>query len=137
MATWADVAEVALSLPETSQHESRDGVRAWRVRGDVFVWERPLRKADLAELGEQAPADPPLAAYVPDLGAKEALLADEPDVYFTTSHFRDHRSVLARLELLSSADLVALLTEAWLSRAPKRLAKAYLASQAPHDPGDA
>ena len=61
MASWDDVARLALSLPSTSEKESR-GLRQWLVRDKLFVWERPLRKADLAALGPEAPAGPILGA---------------------------------------------------------------------------
>ena len=62
----------------------RGAAARWRVRDKGFVWERPLGKKDVAELGDAAPAGPVVAAYVPDEGAKLALIAEEPDVYFTT-----------------------------------------------------
>ncbi len=67
-------------------------------------------------------------AHVPDLGAKEALLTEDPDVYFTTPHFDGYSAILVRLEEIDVADLEELIVEAWLARAPKRLAKAYLAA---------
>jgi hypothetical protein len=70
-----------------------------------------------------------LAARVPDLGAKEALLATDPEVCFTTPHFDGYPAVLVRLDLVEQTDLEELLAEAWLSRAPKRLARAYLESR--------
>ena len=59
---------------------------------------------------------------MPDLGAKEALIADEPEVYFTTPHFDGYPAVLVRLERIGVPELKELLVEAWLARAPKRLA---------------
>ena len=97
------------------------------MKDKLFAWERPLRQADLAELGDRAPDDPPLAARVPDLGAREALLADAPDIYFATSHFDGYPIVLVHLDRIGRAELEELLTEAWLSRAPKRIANTYLA----------
>jgi hypothetical protein len=67
-----------------------------------------------------------VAAYVPDEGAKLALVAAEPDVYFTTSHFDGYPAVLCRLEELDQQALTELVTEAWVCRAPKRLAAQYL-----------
>jgi hypothetical protein len=67
-----------------------------------------------------------LAARVPDLGAKEALLADDPDVYFTTPHFDGYPAVLVRLDRIEVSELEELLVEAWLARAPKRLATEHL-----------
>jgi hypothetical protein len=125
MASWDDVRRNANALPETSER-SGDAVQ-WRVKDKLFAWERPLRQADLAELGDLAPSDPPLAARVPDLGAREALLADAPDIYFATSHFDGYPIVLVHLDRIGRTELEELLTEAWLSRAPKRVANAYLA----------
>jgi|SRR5918996_1488721 hypothetical protein len=125
MATWDDVRRIATALPETAER-SGDAVQ-WRVKDKLFAWERPLRSADRAELGDRAPVDPPLAARVPDLGARQALLADAPDIYFATSHFDGYPIVLVHLDRIGRAELEELLTEAWLCRAPKRVAKAYLA----------
>jgi hypothetical protein len=58
---------------------------------------------------------------VPDEGAKTALVADEPDVYFTTHHFDGYPAVLCRLDELDDRSLTELVTEAWACRAPKRL----------------
>jgi hypothetical protein len=124
MATWDDVRRIALALPETRE-ELAWGSPAWKVAGRMFGWERPLRPADLRALGEAAPDGPILGAYVPDLGAKEALLADAPEIYFTTPHFDGHPVVLVRLERIEPPELEELLTEAWLLRAPKRLAVRY------------
>jgi hypothetical protein len=123
MATWDDVRRMATALPEV---EGRSGRNEWRVRDKAFVFERPLRRSDLEALGDEAPAAPILGAWVPDLIAKEALLADAPDVYFTTPHFDGYRLVLVRLETIDVAELEELVVEAWLSRAPKRLARSYV-----------
>lgn len=73
-----------------------------------------------------APDGPILGAYVPGLGVKEALLADAPEIYFTIPHFDGHAVILVRLERIEPPELAELLTEAWLLRAPKRLAARYL-----------
>lgn len=128
MATWDDVRRIALALPETSERGSHDDLPAWRVRDKLFVWDRPLRASDRAALGADAPDGPVLGARVPDLGAKEALLADDPAVYFTTPHFDGHPSVLVRLDRIGVPELTELITEAWYARAPKRLAAAHRSS---------
>lgn len=125
MATWDDVDRLALALPETTADVSR-GQRRWNVRSKGFVWERPLRQSDLKALGAAAPAGPILGVRVEHLVAKEALLADDPAIFFTTPHFDGYPAVLVRLEDISTGELEELVTEAWLSRAPKRLAKTYL-----------
>ena len=120
MATWDDVARICLALPATAEGTSR-GRRQWQVRGKAFVWERPLGKKDVAELGEAAPTGAVVAAYVPDEGAKHALIAEEPDVYSTTSRFDGYPAVLCRLEPLDEQSLTELAAEAWTCRAPRRL----------------
>jgi hypothetical protein len=125
VATWDDVRRIALGLPETSEEVSW-GHAHWRVKGKGFVWERPLRRSDLEALGDAAPEGPILGARVEHLVAKEALLADDPNVFFTTPHFDGFPAVLVRLDEISGEDLEEVIVEAWLCRAPKRLAQAYL-----------
>jgi hypothetical protein len=125
MASWEDVRRMALALPDTDERDSR-GTRQWRVKDKLFTWERPLRKKEIESLKGEASDGPILAARVEHLGAKEALLADDPSLYFTTSHFDGYAAILVRLERISTADLQELVTEAWLARAPKRLVDAFL-----------
>jgi hypothetical protein len=125
MASWDDVRRIALALPETSERVAR-GACQWRVKDKLFVWERPLRGGEIEALGAAAPSGAIVAARVEHLGAKEALLADDPRVFFTTPHFDGYPAILARLERIAVADLGELITEAWLARAPKRLVEAYL-----------
>ena len=125
MATWDDVRREALALPETSERVSRDLLQ-WRVRDKLFVWERPLRRSDLEALGDAAPDGPILGARVEHVGAKEALIADDPELYFTTPHFDGYPAILVRLDPLDPDDLREVVVEAWLARAPKRLADDYL-----------
>lgn len=129
MATWDDVRRLALALPETAEKASYGGAPGWTVKGKGFVWDRPLRRADLDTLGPAAPDGPVLGALVPDLGAKDALLAAQPDLYFTTPHFDAYAVVLVRLDRIDVDELEELVVEAWLARAPKRLAAAFLADR--------
>lgn len=132
MASWEDVRALALALPDTDETLSR-GMRFWRVvsrpKPKLFVWERPLRASDLRALGDAAPDGPILGARVEHLGAKEALLAADPRVYFTTPHFEGYPAVLVRLERIADDDLEELIVDAWLARAPARVARAYLAER--------
>ena len=121
VATWDDVARVSLALPGTREAVSAGGRRRWQVGGKTFLRERPLHRKDLDELGEQAPSGPVLVASVPDEGAKAALLAAEPEVYFTTSHFDGWSAVLCRLERLDEEALTELAEDAWAARAPRGL----------------
>ena len=121
MAGWNDVARIASALPEASEGSSYGDTRSWRVRDKAFAWERPLRRADLTELGDDAPAGPVLAVRVPDVGARDALIADSPGVYFTTAHFAGFPAVLVRLDEIEVGELEEVLDEAWSCRAPRRL----------------
>jgi hypothetical protein len=127
VATWRDVRRIALALPEVTEKPSGTGLAFWLVKDKSFAWERPLRKSDLAALGEAAPKGAILGVRVQDLDMKDALLSEEPNIYFTTPHFNGYPAVLVRLNAISVGELRELLTDAWVNRAPKRLAKAFLA----------
>src|SRR5919112_3243942 len=118
MATWDDVRRLALAMPEAEERVSRD-MRQWRVKEKLFVWERPLRRSDLEALGDAAPGGPILGARVEHLVAKEALLADDSGVFFTTPHFDGYPAILVRLDQIAVDELEEVIVEAWLNRAPK------------------
>lgn len=131
MATWDDVRRLALQLPETSERASGDGLPQWRVKDKLFVWERPLRRSDLAALGPAAAetgafSGPILGARVADEGVRAALIADDPRVFFTIPHFEGYPAVLVHLDEIGADELAEVVTDAWLARAPKRLVTAYL-----------
>lgn len=129
MATLEDARRLALSLPETTEKQAW-GQATWRVKDKMFVWERPLRTGDLAELGDAAPDGEILGVRVEHLVAKEAMIADAPETYFTTSHFDGHPMVLVRLDEISLEELEEITVEAWLDRAPKKLRQAFLDAEA-------
>jgi hypothetical protein len=128
MATWEDVRRLALALPETTEKLSW-GYSFWKVKDKGFVWERPFRKTDLAQLGDAAPQGEILGVYTGDLGEKELLLADPEAGFFTIPHLDGYPALLILLEPLAEEQLAELVEDAWLARAPKRLADAYLAER--------
>ncbi len=119
MADLEDVRRLALALPGAQERQGRDGA-SWTVRGALFVWERPLRKGDLAALGDAAPTGTVLGVRVADEGVKQALLASDADVVFTTPHFDGYPAVLVRLDDVSAGALEELVVDAWRSRASQR-----------------
>jgi hypothetical protein len=127
MAGWDDVRRIALSLPDAGERTSR-GHAQWTVKDKLFVWERPLRKSDLEALGESAPDGPILGARVEHEIAKQALIADDPDVFFTTPHFDGYPAILVQLEKIDPKALEEVVVEAWLCRAPPRLVKEFTES---------
>ena len=126
MATWTDVRRIAMALPDAEEGASYRDL-AWKVRGKSFLWERPLSAKDVEQLGGSAPSGPILGVRTADLDAKEALLAAEPDCCFTIPHFDGYPAVLVHLDRVPADLLAELAADAWLARAPKRLAAAYRA----------
>jgi hypothetical protein len=126
VATWRDVRRIALAMPGTVEERSKSGQCTWLVNDKFFVWERPLRKSDIAALGAAAPTGPILGVRTSDLEMKEALLLSRPSVFFTTPHFDGYPAVLVRLGKIASAMLKDVVVEAWLATAPKRVAAAFL-----------
>ena len=131
VATMADLDELALSLPQVTKEVTDDGRPSYLVHGKAFVLQRGRRPDALdAETGERL--DDVLMFRVADLDVKELMLADDRGAYFTTPHFKGYPAVLVRiprLELLDRDELHDLVAEAWLTRAQKRVAKAWLAEQ--------
>jgi hypothetical protein len=126
VATYEDVARTALALPEVTQGE-RHGNKTWFVAGKAFAWERPFSKADLRRFGDETPPTGPiLAVRVEDLGEKEAVLAANPEAFFTIPHFDGYSAVLIELPAVSEKALREAITDGWLACAPPKLASQYL-----------
>ncbi len=70
-----------------------------------------------------------LGVRVGSLEEKDALLAAEPDVLFTIPHFDGYPAVLVRLDEIDRDRLAEILDDAWLTRAPARVAKQWLAER--------
>jgi hypothetical protein len=125
MATWDDVASIVDELQLTDERSPHE----WRVGKKLIAWERPMRKSDreaLAALRIEPPDGDILGVRVADEGVKFALIADEPDVYFTTPHFDGYPAVLVKLAEIDELGLRELIVEAWLTQAPKRLVQEFL-----------
>jgi len=124
-----DLDRVALALPETVKDVSDDGRPRYLVHGKLFCLHRGRRPDALdPETGERL--DDVLMFRVADLGVKELLLADDRGIFFTTPHFDGYPAVLVRIPRLAELDeseLGDLVADAWLTRAQKRVAKAWLA----------
>jgi hypothetical protein len=128
VATLEDARRIALALPGTSEKVSWGSLH-WRVGDKGFAWERPLRKTDLVAVGASAPDGEILGVRVADLEEKEALVASEPDVFFTIPHFDGWPAVLVRLDAIEVDELTEVITDAWLDRAPKTLRETFLAER--------
>ena len=128
MASTDDLDELALALPSATKEVSADGRPAYLVHGKLFCCHRSRRRDAIdPDTGERL--DDVVMFRVADLGVKELLLADARGVFFTTPHFDGYPAVLVRIPYLARIDreeLRDLVAEAWLTRAQKRLARAWL-----------
>ncbi len=107
MVTEAQVRQIALSLPGAFEQPSYGGRPSWRTKPRMFAW---LREDPVA-----------LVVWVASLDAMRALLAGEPDTFFTTPHYDGHSIVLVRLEAVTVARATELITQSWRLRAPASL----------------
>jgi hypothetical protein len=125
----ADLDKLALSMPLATKDVSDDGRPSYYVHGKMFCFHRSRRPDAIdSESGERM--DDVLMFRVADLDVKELFLADDRGLFFTTPHFNGYPAVLLRIPDLKKIDrdeLRDLVAEAWLTRAQKRVAKAWLA----------
>jgi hypothetical protein len=135
MTTMADLDELALAMPQATKAVSDDGRPAYSVHGKLFCIHRS-RRPDAVDPETGQRLDDVLMFRVADLGVKELLLSDDRGLFFTTPHFNGYPAVLVRIPDLARMDREELrdtVAEAWLTRAQKRVAKAWLAEHAPAD----
>ena len=125
----SDIHELAASMPGVTKEEGGRGV--YQVSRKSFLFFRGERPDAVdAETGERL--TDVVVFWVADQAEKEAVLADESLPFFTTPHFNGHTSVLLRESRVGELDrdqLAEFVYDAWLARAPKRAAKAWLAER--------
>jgi hypothetical protein len=110
MITEDDVRRVALSLPATTEKPSY-GTPGFRVKDKLF-----------ARIREEGNA---VVVWVEDEEEKHALIASDPDTFFTIPHYDGYAMVLVRFRAVGVDELEELLTDAWRLRAPKRLREQF------------
>ena len=123
-----DLDALALALPDVTK-ELNEGRPSYAVAGKRFCFHRSPRP-DAVDPGTGERLDDVLVFWVEDLAVKE-LLVESDSVYFTTPHWNGYSAVLVRipdLKKLEKAELRDRIEEAWLKRAPKKLAKEWLGS---------
>ena len=131
MATMRDLDRLALALPQTTKEVSEDGRPSYLVNGKMFCFHRS-RRPDAVDPDSGERLDDVLMFRTDGQEGKELALADARGLFFTTPHFNGFPAVLMRipdLKRLSRDELREVVEEAWLARAPKRVAKAWLAEQ--------
>jgi hypothetical protein len=132
MATMKDLDKLALAMPGATKDVSEDGRPTYSVDGKMFCFHRGPRPDAVDETGERM--TDVLVFRLDGPEAKELALADPRGIFFTTPHWNGYSAVLMRiprLEEIDRAELRDLVVEAWLTRAKKRVAKAWLAENEP------
>ena len=123
-----DVHELAAGLPHVTVVKGSGANPVYQVGGRSFVFFRTRRPdAFDPETGERY--DDVIVLWVGSEEDKEALVLDEHTPFFTTRHFHGHPSVLvraSRLGELTRDELAEVVQDAWLSRASKTRATAWL-----------
>lgn len=125
----SDVHRIAASMPHVKRLEGPKGNSIYQVGGKSFVFFRtPQPDAADPDTGERY-ADV-VMLWVESESDKLALIQDPASPFFTTSHFDGHPSVLVRagrLSEITTTELAELIQDAWLSRASRKRAAAWLA----------
>jgi hypothetical protein len=125
VATQNDVARIALALPETVDDSEGDRV-AFSVRNGAkrkavaWVWNERVDPKK-----PRVPNPGVMAIRVLNRTEKEALLASDPDKFFTEPHYDGFPAILVRLAAVDIDELEELLVDAWRSQAPRALVQEY------------
>jgi len=123
VADEADVRRIALSLPETAEGEGR---LSFSVAGKGFAWSWAERVHPKKARVENRDV---LAVRVENEDEKLALIAADPEKFFTEDHYNGYPAILIRLAAIETDELEELLIDAWRNRAPRALAADYAARQ--------
>lgn len=115
MATRADVRRIALALPEAREEPGF----SFTVGGKGFVWPW-LERVDPKRARVANPDV--IGVRVANELEKQALLSLDPSVFFTEPHYNGYPAVLVRIPAIEVDVLEKVLTDAWLTRAPRKLA---------------
>ena len=134
-ATPEDVDAICLSLPEVELGVSWGDRPTYKVpKGDkgkgFLLYRMPHQTAVDPETGEMY--DDLLVIITPTEHEKRLLVEDDASPFFTIDHFRNYNAVLvqqSRLGEIERDELADIITDAWATRAPKRLSKAYFAQR--------
>ena len=123
MATLNDVRRICAKLPGTSEDGKRFGFSVenkGKAKGFLWSWQERIdpKKPRVSN-------DKVLAVMVPSLTAKEAILASDPEKFFTEPHYNGFPAVLVRLEKIKPRELADLIVEAWRCKAPKDLVREF------------
>ena len=87
----------AMKLPDVEEGTTF-GYPAFKVGGKAFAWFPKKKEVEPGSLGVRM-----------SILEREFRIKDTPAVYYVTPHYKDYTSVLARVDVMSDADLRELL----------------------------
>ena len=123
VADQTDVRRIAMALPDASEEDDRFAFAVdnkGKRKAFAWVW---LERVESA--APRVPRDDVVAVRVANQATKEALLASDPDKFFTEPHYKGFPAVLVRLPAIDATELEELLIDAWRCQAPRPLVKAF------------
>ncbi|HZO89347.1 MAG TPA: hypothetical protein VFB38_13540 [Chthonomonadaceae bacterium] len=120
MANLEDVRRIALSLPDTSGEDGFAVQNGRKARGFAWVWMQRVEPNK-----PRVPCPEVIAIRTASLAEKEALIAAEPEKFFTEPHYNNFPAVLVRLAKVELDELEELLIDGWRCLAPKALVKEF------------
>jgi hypothetical protein len=115
MISHDEIRQIAIGLPGATERASYGGRPSWRTKAKIFIWIREDPEA--------------LVVWVESLDEKEALIAAQPEKFFTTSHYDGEPIVLVRLAKVTKKEAVDLIINSWRNRATKTAVKAWDAAR--------
>ncbi len=111
MVRESDIRAAALALPGAFEQASYEGRPSWRTKPRIF-----------ASVNREEDA---LVVWVDSEEEKRALVATDPDLFLAPPHYDGYAIVLARLAVLTEADMIGLVTDSWRLRAPRQLVRQW------------
>lgn len=124
MATRDELRAICARLPGATESEEHFGffvMNSGKAKGFIWVWNERVEPKK-----PKVPNERVLAIITPNLMAKDLLLASSPDVYFTEPHYAGFPAVLVWLEKIEVSELEDIVTEAWMTKAPKKVVKEFI-----------
>lgn len=102
-----EIRVIALALPGSFEQASYGGRPSWRTKRRMFTWVRDDPEA--------------LVIWVDSTDERNALVAAEPDTFFTTSHYDNHPVLLVHLDRIDREEAAELITDSYRHRAEQSL----------------
>jgi hypothetical protein len=112
VATWDDVVQGVVDLPEVAPSTAHEGSPAFEVRHRQFLRQRVEDERTILQF------------WVRDTGVQDSFVQPEPDIFWVHHRFGTP-ATMAWLDMMDRETLREVLVESWSARAPKRLVQAH------------